>query len=121
MEHPILDVDQPGEGEMGEHLPPVRRVGHQPEEHPVRREHFAALDEREPVVEALAERALDVERLRVRPMHLGRRRLLIHRDLVQARVVARRPSQELIPRVEAGGDVPDRLRQRQQGELGVDQ
>src|SRR3989475_5075244 len=45
----------PGEGEMGEHLPPVRRVGHQPEEHPVRREHFAALDEREPVVEARSE------------------------------------------------------------------
>lgn len=121
MEHPVLDVDQPGEGEMGEHLPPVRRVLHQPEEHPVRRHHLAALDEREPVVEALAEGALDVERLRVRPMHFGRRRRLVDRDLVETGVVAGRPAQELVPRVETGGDVPDRLGQRQQGELGADQ
>ena len=58
-------------------------------------------------------RALEVLGLLVRPVPLGQRGLLVHLDLVEARVVARRLAEELVPRVEPGRHVPDRLGQRQ--------
>ena len=60
MQHAVLHVDQAGEGQMRQHVPPVRHVLHQAEEDAIGRQHFAALHQRQPVVQALAQRALDL-------------------------------------------------------------
>ena len=120
VEHAVLHVDQAGEGEVGKHLAPVRRVLHEPQEHAVRAEHVAALHQREPVVEALPDGAVEVLGLLVGPVPLGPRGLLVHLDLVEARVVARRSAEELVPRIEPRRHVPDHLGQRQIPELRRD-
>ena len=59
VEHTVLHVDEPGEGQMREQLAPALALGEQAEEHAVGLEHVAALHERQPVVEALLERAVE--------------------------------------------------------------
>src|SRR5207244_571781 len=71
----------------------------------------------QPVVETLADRAVGAQRLLIGPVDLGRRRLLVHGDLVEARVVPGRLAEELVPGVEPGRHVPDGLRERQPGQF----
>ena len=117
MQHAVLHVDETGERQVRERLAAVRDVLHQPEEDAIRRQHLAALDERQPVVETLADRAVGAQRLLIGPVDLGRRRLLVHGDLVEARVVPGRLAEELVPGVEPGRHVPDGLRERQPGQF----
>ena len=105
---------------MREDVPPVRYVLHQPEEDAIRLQYLAALHEREPVIQALAQGAFDFQRLLVRPVALGHRRWRVHLDVVEAGVVAGRLADQLIPRIEAGRHVPDRLGHRQVAKLRTD-
>ena len=121
VQHSILHVDEPREREVSQHAPAVRHVLHQPQEHSIGRQHVAALHERQPVVQPLADLALERQRLLIGPVRLGHRRRLVDLDLVEARVVAGRFAEQLIPRIESARDVPDRLRQREHRELGPHQ
>ena len=114
-EHAILDVDQPGEDQLRQHLSADLtrgvgiRVGHQSQKHAVRLDDVAALDQRLPPVQAFVERALGLERLLVGPMNFGRRRRGADVELVHAGVVARRFAKQLVPWVQTGWQIPDRL------------
>ena len=70
------------------------------------------------MVEPLLQRAVELLRLLVRPHDLRhRRRSRRHRPARGARVMPRRLQDLLVPDVEPGRDVPDRLRQRQRGAI----
>ena len=56
VEHPVLDVDEAREDELGKHLAPVLGLLHESEEHPVRLQDLPPLHEGEPVAEPLGER-----------------------------------------------------------------
>src|SRR6185369_15665695 len=115
---PVLHVDESGEGQVRQRRPAVGRVLHQSEEDPIGGEHLTALHEREPVVELLRQRALDVVGRLIGPVGLRHRRRLVHLDVVQARVVPGRLADELVPRVEPVRHVPDGLGHRQHRQLG---
>jgi hypothetical protein len=105
VEHAVLHVDEAGESELGEELAPPLTVFEEPEENAIGLDDLPLLDEGQPVVEALLERAVEMQRLLVRPVRGGLRegtRLAARPPA--APVVAGRAANELIPRVERGGD-----------------
>ena len=111
---PVLHVDEPGEGQVREQLGPALTLREQSEENAVRLEDVAALHQRQPVVEALLERAVERDGLLIRPVPLRRRDGLVRIALLAtAAVVAGHLAEELVPRIEPRRHVPDRLRQRQ--------
>ena len=120
VQHAVLDVDEPGEGQVGEHRLAVGGILHETEEHAIGVQHLTALHEREPVVQALADRAFGRQRFLIGPVHLRLRRVLVHRELVEPGVVAGRLAEELVPRIETGRHVPHGLGHRQPGQLGPD-
>ena len=72
------------------------------------------------MVQALVEGAVEVERLLVFPVDLRAGKRLAGLKAA-AGVVARDLSEELVPWIETGGDVPHRLRHRQEGVRRADQ
>ena len=112
----VLQIDQAGEHQLGEHRLALRLVLHQPEKDAIGFEHAAAMHQRHPVVEAVAQRPVEMLGLLVRPVHDGFRRRAALRSHA-AGVVARRLVDLLVPDVETGRDVPDGLRHRQSGHL----
>ena len=121
MQHAVLHVDEAGEGQLREHLPAVWCVLDEAQEHAVGGQDVAALHERQPMVESLADRPVESHRLLIRPVRDRHRRRLVDLDLVEPRVVARRLAEQLVPRVEPARNVPDRLGQRQHREIRPDQ
>ena len=125
VEHPVLHVDEPGEDEVGKKLRASSLVTHdlvpQAEEDAVRVDDLAALDEGQPGIQLLREGALDGERLLVAPVDVGEGRLALELQLVEPHVVPRHLAEELVPGIEPGGDIPDRLGQRQIGQLGPEE
>ena len=119
VEHPVLHVDEPREDEMGKELRASSLVTHdlvpQAEEDAVRVDDLAALDEGQPGIQLLREGALDGERLLVAPVDVGEGRLALELQLVEPHVVPRHLAEKLVPGIEPGGDIPDRLGQRQIG------
>src|SRR5690606_4755812 len=122
-EHPVLHVDETREHQLREEPRAVLDLLEQAEEDAVRRGHVLVLDEGEPLVEALLEGAFEVDRIAgVLPEDLGTRRGLVRVDLLAAAtVVAGGAAAQLVPDVEAGGDVPDGLRDRQVLEFRANQ
>ncbi len=122
VQHAVLHVDEAREDELGEQRGALRLVVHrllpQAEEDAIGVDDLAALHERQPRVEPLRPRALDGQRLLVRPVHLGQRRLALELDLVEPHVVPGHLAEELVPRIEARRHVPDGLGVGQVGQLG---
>ena len=117
VEHAVLDIDHAGKDELRQHLLAMLGLLHQAEEGAVGVDDLAALDQGQPIVEALVERTRFSQRLLIGPIddRLWRGRV---RHLVAARRVMTRGLQDLlVPDVEPGRDVPDGLGQRQSGEL----
>ena len=113
-QHAVLHVDEAGEGHVPQKVVAAAGFLEQAEEDAVRVVHLAALHQGQPVVEALVEGAVKAQRrlvfpMRGRPWHHGARFRLVR----PAPVMSRRLAQELVPRVEAGGHVPDGLRHGQ--------
>ena len=115
VEHAVLDVDQPGEHQLGQRQRPVRPILHQPEEDPIGGQHVAAVHQSQPIGQPLLEAARLVHRFLIGPVHHRRRRRRPLGQLIAPGIVPRRPQDLLVPDVEAGRDVPDRLRHRQGG------
>ena len=122
VEHPVLHIDEPGEGELGEELAPPLALLEEAEEHAIGLDDLALLDEREPVVEPVLEGPLEAQRFLIGPVRGGlrERRRLAARPCA-APVVARRVPDELVPRVERRGHVPDGLGHGQVLEFGRDE
>ena len=118
-EHPILHVDQAGEDQLREQLRAALAVLPQTEEERVFVVHLSALHQRQPLVQPLLERPLPLGRLLIGPVRRGRRGAVgvLGRVVGAARVVPRHLAQQLIPDVQPGRDVPDRLRERQPAQL----
>ena len=118
VEHPVLHVDQSREHELREQLSPPRLLLEETQEDAVGLQHLAALDQRQPVIQAFLERSVEHERLLIGPVTLGRQQRRIRISLLPAAaVVAGHPAEQLVPRVESGRHVPERLRDRQPREL----
>ena len=117
-QHPILDVDQAREHQLGERLLAVGLVLHHTQKSAVGIDHLAAMHQREPGVQPLLQRHGVTQRVLVRPVYHGRGRCL---DLTQvaphARVMTRRLVDLLIPDIQPCRDVPDGLRHRQMRQL----
>ena len=118
-EGPVLQIDKAGEHQLGQHRLALRLVLHEPEKHAIGLEHAAAMHQRQPVVEAVAQAA---RRDAPAPGPASARRAW--EDWAASRlashaagVVARRLVDLLVPDVEPGRDVPNGLRHRQSGQL----
>ena len=70
-EGPVLQIDKAGEHQLGEHRLALRLVLHEPEKDAIGFEHAAAMHQRQPVIEAVAQRPVETLRLLVRPVHDG--------------------------------------------------
>ena len=93
------------------------RLFHEAEKRAVSIDHLAALDQSQPVVETLIERARFPHRLLIGPIDDRLWRLGVRHLVAARRVMAGRLQDLLVPDVEPGRDVPDRLGERQAGEL----
>jgi hypothetical protein len=87
-----------------EQLAPPLALGEEAEEHAIGLQHLAALDQRQPVVQARLEGAVEGDGLLIGPVALGRqdRRIRIAPRTTPA-VVAGHLAEELVPRVEPVG------------------
>ena len=101
-------------GGIGERFVP------QTEEYTVGVHHLAALDESEPGIELFRERPRNGQRLLIGPVHFGERRLAFELELVEPHVMTGHLAEELVPGIEARGEIPDGLGEGQIGELGTD-
>ncbi len=63
VEHPVLHVDEPGEGELGEELAAALALLEEAEEHAIGLDDLALLDQGQPVVEPVLERPVEAKRL----------------------------------------------------------
>ena len=70
----VLQIDEAGEHQLGQHRLALRLVLHQAEKDAIGFEHAAAMHQRHPLVEAVAQRPVETLRLLVRPVHDGLRR-----------------------------------------------
>ncbi len=117
VEHAVLDIDQPGEHQLRQDLLAVLLFLHQPEKNAVGVDDLAALDQGQPMVEALGERTGFAQRLLVGPVDDRLGRLGVRHLVAAGRVVAGRFQDLLVPDVQPRGNVPDGLRQRQRRQL----
>ena len=74
-ECPVLQIDKAGEHQLGQYRLALRLVLHESEKDPIGFEHAAAMHQRHPVVEAVAQRPVETLRLLVRPVYDGLGRL----------------------------------------------
>jgi hypothetical protein len=113
VEHAVLHVDEPGEGQVREQLATPVLLLEEGEEHAVRVQHLPTLHQGQPVIQTLLERSIEGHGDGIGPMPLGRGDGIVRISLLAAAaVMSRHLSEQLIPRIEPRRYVPDRLGER---------